>query len=526
MLTKTEQRFLELLSELIYTNPFEPRRLELEQLALGKDFEPEDQIAWSKDIRLEEADRANVIRLTARAEQLLVKLRDRLQTENDAEESTLTLYYDLVSYVLYYRHVANLPVEMILTGGRPLQKTIAHLWEAFAQQFDHYLEIPQRAAREFHPPAHLFACSYQIRRAFRFIFDNILGDSQPAARLRSEVWQSVFTHDMRRYRRSLFDKMRGITTLITGPSGTGKELVAQAVSLSQYIAFDVEKNQFVDDLQHAFLPVNLSALSPTLIESELFGHCRGAFTGAIAERQGWLERCPPHGAVFLDEIGELDPQLQVKLLRVVQNGKYTRVGDNSERQFHGKLVAATNRDLTEEMRAGRFREDLYYRLCADRIETPQLGEHLDDSPAALAGLISFIVRRIAPAEAESLGLEVQQWVEQNLDPDYRWPGNIRELEQCVRNVLIRRRYVPQPRSAIPPSTSAARRWLVEAEAGQLTFAELLSSYITWLYAKIGNYQQTASALGLDRRTVRSKIDHDLLKAIKAEQVGRRTQSST
>jgi DNA-binding NtrC family response regulator len=223
--------------------------------------------------------------------------------------------------------------------------------------------------------------------------------------------------------------------------------------------------------------------------------------------------------VFLDEIGELDPILQVKLLRVVQNGRYTRVGETVERTFHGKLVAATNRDLAEEIRAGRFRDDLYYRLCADRIETPTLGEHLEDTPAALAGLIGFLARRIAPEEADALGAEVLDWVEKNLGREYRWPGNIRELEQCVRNVLVRRHYAPQRVTTSKRETSPARRWLAEAEAGQLNFAELLSSYTTWMYAKLGSYQQTAQALGLDRRTVRSKIDAELLQKIKAEGEG-------
>lgn len=518
MLSFADQHFLETLSELVYTNPFEPRRLVLEERALGDDYQPEDQIAWSKDLHREDADRPNVVRLTTRAEQLLDALRIKLRGKSSIDDLTLSCYYDLTSYVLYYRHVAKLPMDTMLAGGRPLEKTMARLWEVFAQQFAHYMEVPSRKLPGFFSAEHLFSCSYQIRRAFRFVFDNILGDSKPAARLRAEVWQSIFSHDMRRYRRSLYDNMRQHTTLITGPSGTGKELVAQAISLSQYIPFDPEKRQFIGDLQFAFLPVNLSALSPALIESELFGHCRGAFTGAVADRQGWLERCPPHGAVFLDEIGELDPLLQVKLLRIVQTGRYSRVGENTERTFHGKLVAATNRNLAEEMRSGRFREDLYYRLCSDRIETPPLGDHLNDSPDALAGLISFIARRVAPEEAGPLAGEVLAWVDENLDCDYGWPGNIRELEQCVRNVLIRRRYMPQSSAPVSSQQALGRRWLAQAEAAELTAAELLTAYVTWSYARTNSYQQTATALGLDRRTVRSKIDPALLKIIKAEQV--------
>src|SRR4030095_10303350 len=114
-----------------------------------------------------------------------------------------------------------------------------------------------------------------------------------------------------------------------------------------------------------FYALNPSALSPTLIESELFGHRRGAFTGAVQDRAGWLEVCPATGTVFLDEIGELDPAIQVKLLRVLQSRTFQRLGDTRDRPFLRKLIAATNRDLGREMAAGEFRKDFYYRLCSD-----------------------------------------------------------------------------------------------------------------------------------------------------------------
>jgi transcriptional regulator with AAA-type ATPase domain len=192
---------------------------------------------------------------------------------------------------------------------------------------------------------------------FWHIFDNIVGESMPIARLRAAVWQSIFTHDMRRYRRSLYNRISDVTTLITDPSGTGKELVARAIGLSQYIAFDAQRQCFSGDMTNMFLTLNLSALSPTLIESELFGHRKGAFTGAVADRAGWLEISPRNGTVFLDEIGELDAAIQVKLLRVVQSRVFQRLGETDERPFHGKIIAATNRDLAAEIRAGRFRED-------------------------------------------------------------------------------------------------------------------------------------------------------------------------
>jgi len=311
--------------------------------------------------------------------------------------------------------------------------------------------------------------------------------------------------------------MSELATLITGPSGTGKELVARAIALSQYVAFDSSKQAFTDRPNEDFIALNLSALSQALIESELFGHCRGAYTGATSDRTGWLESCPPHGAVFLDEIGELDPAIQVKLLRVVQNRVYSRLGETSERPFAGKIIAATNKDLAEAMQAGQFRQDLYYRLCSDRIETPSLAEQVADCPEALPSLVRLIAQRVAADEAEVLAEEVQTWIANHLDEDYPWPGNIRELEQCVRNVLVRQEYVPrQMLKNLPPKTNVVPTpaWLAEAVEGALTADDLVRPYCTSVYARLGNYEQTAKLLKLDRRTVRSKIDAELLEELK------------
>src|SRR5690606_29799135 len=127
------------------------------------------------------------------------------------------------------------------------------------------------------------------------------------------------------------------------------ELVARAIGLSRFIPFDPKTQRFAEDFAGSFFPLNLSALSATLVESELFGHCRGAFTGALQDRAGWLEVCPHYGTVFLDEIGEVDPQVQVKLLRVLQERTFNRIGETDARRFSGKIIAATNRDLATEM---------------------------------------------------------------------------------------------------------------------------------------------------------------------------------
>src|SRR5205807_7519239 len=189
-----------------------------------------------------------------------------------------------------------------------------------------------------HDARHLFACFRQIQRAFEQIFRDIIGSSIPAARLRAAVWQSIFTHDMRRYCRTLYQRMGDFATLITGPSGTGKELSARAIAFSRYVPFDDKRLAFPGEEAAAFFPINISALSPTLVESELFGHRRGSFTGAIGGRKGWRETCPALGWVLLDEVGDLDPAIQVKLLRVIETRTFHPVGETASRQFRGKLI--------------------------------------------------------------------------------------------------------------------------------------------------------------------------------------------
>ena len=271
-------------------------------------------------------------------------------------------------------------------------------------------------------------------------------------------------------------------------------------------ALVVDAGNVAGDGARAFFPINISALSPTLVESELFGHRRGAFTGAVADRKGWLETCPEAGSVFLDELGDLDPSIQVKLLRVIETRTFHPVGDTAGKQFQGKLIAATNKDLAKAMRQGQFREDLYYRLCSDQVATPSLAEQLADSPGVLRELVFYMARRVAGAEGEDLAGDVMRWIEGKLGTGYAWPGNYRELEQCVKNVLIRRNYRPSGMGSEDP----VEEFAAEARAGRLTADELLGRYVTIVYSRTGSYEETARRLGLDRRTVKSKVDQDLL----------------
>ena len=236
--------------------------------------------------------------------------------------------------------------------------------------------------------------------------------------------------------------MFDFSTLITGPSGSGKELVARAIGLSSYVPYSEQRNRFELAAAEMFLPISLSAMSPSLIESELFGHKKGAYTGAVADRKGWLEACPEFGAVFLDEIGELDHGIQVKLLRVLQERSFQRLGDTSEIPFQGKIIAATNRDLAVEMQSGDFRKDLYYRICSDRIHMPTLRERCQANHHELQHLVEHLLRRVIQEEDAQLTAALLEWIDENLGANYDWPGNVRELEQCIRSWLIRQDYQP------------------------------------------------------------------------------------
>jgi transcriptional regulator with AAA-type ATPase domain len=488
--------FLEAVSRLAYANPFLPERVELERAALGAEF-VEGEPVWS--YRAEHpGPRENVWRVYRKLEPLLEGMRTRLP-EN------LILYEDAVLYLLYTRYYGSF-VEASEKEGAGRWR----FYSSFAADWKHYFGIDGVRFPSGHEPRHTFACFRQIQRAFDIVFRDIIGGSMQAARLRAAIWQSIFTHDMRRYRRTLYARMGEFATLITGPSGTGKELAARAVAESRYAAFDERRMAFANDGVASFFPINISALSPALVESELFGHRRGSFTGAVGDRRGWLETCPESGSVFLDELGEMELAIQVKLLRVIETRTFHAVGDTAGKQFRGKLITATNRDLTALMQKGQFREDLYYRLCSDQVTTPRLAEQTADSPGVLRELVQYMARRVAGAEGEELADEVMGWIEENLGGGYEWPGNYRELEQCVKNVLIRRNYRPSRVAAEDP----LEQFAAEARRGELTADELLTRYCTIVYARAGSYEETARRLGLDRRTVKAKVDRELLGRIK------------
>ncbi len=494
MFTPAERTLAGHIAALVYANPFLEARIDHERRIVGEAYIA-SQPYWSLLPDLQR--KSNLDLLDAKCVVLVESLRAKLEAGARATREDLRLYEDVVIYFLYERYRDDF--LRLIQHGEAGQRVV--FWAKFRADFEHYLKRPSIEV------AHLFACLYQVRRAFHHVFHSLVGRSLPIARLRAAIWESIFTHDVRRYRRSLYSRMGDVATLITGPTGTGKELVARAIGFSRYIPFDERRERFTSGPATSFVGLNISALSPTLIESELFGHRKGSFTGALADREGFLESCGDLGTVFLDEIGEIEPSIQVKLLRVIQSRSFQRLGDTAERRFEGKLIAATNRSLADEIEKGRFREDFYYRLCADTISTPALHEQLASDPGELPHLVRFISARLAgEEEAETLTAEALRAIESSPGRDYRWPGNFRELEQCVRSVMLRGEY--RPASAI--HSDARQAIVVGVLSGAFSADDLLRNYCTLLYAKTRNYSQVAERLGLDRRTVRAKVDAELL----------------
>lgn len=301
--------------------------------------------------------------------------------------------------------------------------------------------------------------------------------------------------------KAVLDKMRLVaasraTILIEGESGTGKELIAQAV------------HQSSPRSRGPFVAVHCAALSDNLLESELFGHERGAFTGATERRLGRFESADG-GTLFLDEIGEISQSTQVKLLRFLETKSIERVGGTRPIELDVRLVAATNRDLEHEVRTGKFREDLFFRLNVVRLRMPPLRERADDIPLLLAHFIRVFSQEngVAPLTIEPGALRTLQ--------AYGWPGNIRELRNFCENAVVLRRggslseYDLEPKfrgetpttsmavGAVSSSSSAGNSLSVEENEKRLLREALLKAR--------GNRTKAAELMGVSRRTLHRKI---------------------
>jgi DNA-binding NtrC family response regulator len=277
------------------------------------------------------------------------------------------------------------------------------------------------------------------------------------------------------------------TVLIQGESGTGKELVARAIHNSG------------DRASKPFVAVSCAALAETLLESELFGHEKGAFTGAVQQRPGKFEMADG-GTIFLDEIGDISPKLQVDLLRVLQDHSFYRVGGSEEVRVDVRVVAATHVNLQQAVAEGKFRDDLFYRLNVIEIRIPPLRERREDIP--------LLARHFIERLSHELGKDIGEISEGGLKilMDYNWPGNVRELENAVERAMVTCRgheLSEEDFSFLAQNYTAGKAW--EVPAG-MTLQEMEKLLIASTIQRTGgNIKESAAMLGIDRSTLYEKI---------------------
>ncbi|RKY96853.1 MAG: sigma-54-dependent Fis family transcriptional regulator [Candidatus Hydrothermota bacterium] len=269
--------------------------------------------------------------------------------------------------------------------------------------------------------------------------------------------------------------------LLTGPSGSGKELLARYIH---------KRGNYAGK----FVPQNCGAIPSDLLESELFGYKRGAFTGATADKKGLIEEAK-EGVLFLDEIGELPLQLQVKLLRFLQDGEFRRIGDNRVRKVRTRIIAATNRDLEKMVKEGKFREDLYFRISVLRIDLPALADRKEDIPI----LTNYLIRKFSRSENK----RVQGIEKEALDRliEYDWPGNIRQLENVILRAVISARgeYIKAEDISFFLEVGSGGRRLK-------TLEDMEKEYVREVLKMVGgNKTKAAEILGITTRGLQYKL---------------------
>ncbi len=277
------------------------------------------------------------------------------------------------------------------------------------------------------------------------------------------------------------------TVMIQGESGTGKELIARAIHFSG------------DRISKPFVGVSCAALTESLLESELFGHEKGSFTGAIAQKKGKFE-IAEGGTIFLDEIGDISPKLQLNLLRILQERNFFRVGGTEQITVDVRVIAATNRDLEAAVHEGRFRDDLFYRLNVINIHLPPLRDRKEDIPL----LVHNFIERIGP----ELGREVNDVSEGALKilMNYNWPGNVRELENAVERAIVTCKakvLTEDDLGFLNTNGNDKRQWTIPTE---MTLEEIENQAITATLKRThGNIKEASTILGVDRSTLYDRI---------------------
>jgi hypothetical protein len=488
-LNPEEKDFFSLVNQAVLANPFSDERAETELKIVGLfPGVPLNELikkvvaeVRGRLLKFEQQGKCNLNKFSGKDRQILMS----------------TCLFDL--FYSFVGEFDQLIQEQIKAGERSVKVKFAD--DVFS--FFYHRGFDHKDALQF------LALFYQLRRAYFFIHHSLSGRSPCMKKLRESLWNKVFTYDIDLYTRYLWNRMEDFSTLILGETGTGKGAAAMAIGKSGFIPFDEKNGCFSESFISSFVSLNLSQFSENLIESELFGHKKGAFTGAVSDHEGVFDQCSPHGAIFLDEIGEVSIPVQIKLLKVLEERVYIPVGSYDERRFQGRVIAATNRAVNRIQGKGVLRDDFFYRLCSDIILVPPLRQRIEEDPSELDDLLEISIERITGEPSAELVELTKKTIVAELGTNYPWPGNVRELAQCVRRILLNRSYGKHPRETCTDSKTYYPSQLAkEMETGSVDAKNLLKGYCRYLHDKFGTLIEVGRRTGLDTRTVKKYIDED------------------
>jgi hypothetical protein len=481
-LSDKEKAFFSLVSQAVRANPFSEERaaIDIEIAGLYPDTPYPDRIAAvinevrKRITRLESNNRADI---------------------NHYSGKDKTILHNAILFDFFHLFLERFDAhieDQVRAGDTPVRVAFADKALAFLvnKGFDR-----DEAAR-------YFSLAFQLRRTFYFIDRGLKGGSTGMINLKKGLWNNVFTNSLDIYNQYLWNRMEDFSTLILGETGTGKGTVAAAIGRSGFIPFDTGKKTFQESFARSFVSINLSQFPEALIESELFGHKKGAFTGAVNDHKGVLDQSSPWGAIFLDEIGEVSIPVQIKLLKVLEERIFFPVGSHTPHRFEGRIIAATNRPVEEITEKRILRQDFFYRLCSDIIIVPPLRRRIKEDPAELKALLSFTIERILGKPSPDLVDLVQKAIDRHPGADYHWPGNVRELAQCVRRVLLNHNYAGLSRTETASAQTGLAGKLIN---GDMDALNLTRWYCHLLYGHYGTYGEVARRTNLDRRTVKKYI---------------------
>lgn len=483
-------RFLEQISWAALANPF------------GQDRDDLDKKIIKEWLNEEDKKQPEIDRIANFTSEVLKRILSNQNEYRPTDVKKKNILNDAVLFALFHKYTNAFDQHIQRQNEAPGVNLELSFSEKIERDFvQHGLE------EQFE---HLIALFFQMRRAFFFISHFVGGGSEPVKKLRERLWRTLFSVDLRNYIKTLYSKMESFSVLLLGETGVGKGQAAAALGRSAYIPYDRKSQKFSASFLDIFVSANICEYPETLVESELFGHKKGSFTGALEHHAGLFAQTHRHGVLFLDEIGELEIPVQVKILRVLQERFFSPVGSHEKKRFSGRLIAATNANINQKVAAGKFRSDLYHRLASDVITIPSLRDRFFADSFEMPLLVARVVERLF-GEKDQCRTDFVCGVLRNAVPtNYRWPGNLREFEQVVRRILLHGETIE---SVVTEQQNANETLgkddlgLFAPRSGQFhwTADEIMSYYARHAYNELGSYESVAQKLNVDWRTAKRWI---------------------